>query len=91
MSIEEIKDGENLPSTLLDMTSLLLTDASKKFAQYQHTEKTLIFNLINSGLDSLSKIWWDALFNQISVPRNIDKVWTSFNYDQNHWNFERIR
>jgi hypothetical protein len=90
MSIDEIVDSSDIPESLVSNTQKLIDGASAKFVNYQSAKKVLLFNFVNSNLTTLELDWWNALFALVTLSNGIDEIWTTFNYEDNYWNFERV-
>lgn len=90
ISIDEIKIPSKIPDLLVENTQKLLESTNRKFNTYSAAHKILIFNFVNSNLTNLDTHWWSSLFSTVGVPSAIDEIWTSFNYEDNYWNFEKI-
>lgn len=87
----ELLDPTSTPEEFTLKISGFFSDCVKKFSTFPSARRILLFNCVSSQIyTDCGECWWQEYLRINPAPDEIDEIWSSHNYYEDKWAFERL-
>lgn len=88
---QELTDPGHTPDAFIEKVLDYFSACEGKFSAYGSSIRVLLLNFISYQLyEQCNESWWHVFFDIYNPPSSICQIWSSFNYDDQSWNFEQL-
>lgn len=89
--VEGLKNPTCTPNEFSDTIAKHFKSCVKKFSTYTSAKRILLFDCVSNQIYSdCDQSWWREFLDIHPAPDAIDEIWSSHNYYENNWAFEKL-